>query len=688
MVKSRPRKVDSWSSPPGTAEQLDDTPEPSQVLAAHIADQIHSWIFGSAEVPGDDPTAQLAWISDTRQPGTNARRVRAGDVLILLRKRGPYADQLIKALQQRGVPVAGADRLQLLDQLAVKDLLALADFALQPHDDLTLATLLRSPVVELDDQKLEDLCWQRDQDGLSLWDQLRLSEVQVSAWLAQQVQLASELAPYEVLSQALLKPCPGGASGLAQLRARLGEDVVDPINELLSLARSFEREHPPSLQQFLVWIRKTAASVKRDLETGEADEHSQGEVRVMTAHASKGLESPIVILADAYQNSAETFGNRLLWAKSSSQGLPGQSYPAALPIWAPSTQDDSQHSTLEKAEIERAQTLESRRLLYVALTRAEERLHIYGLQPDSESERMLERGWYAQIKRGLEAVGEPSEVSLIDTPAFTWSGTKVIHRTGELSIPAQLLEEPWQKSRPQVADQPSMPTSLAAQVPVEPALSRPLSPSRLDDDGGEPTIVAPSPLSTTQRNRFQRGNLLHSLFRMLPDVPGDQRLDLAQRFLSKPAHALGQEQIKALCDEAFSVLDHPHFASLFGPFSKAEVPLGGIVDDQPFAGQVDRLVEVRDEQGQVIEVQVVDFKTNRPPPTSPNKIPPIYRKQMAAYARILEQIYPRARIRPLLLWTDQARLMEVEGWRDINIPGTAAGPEQRDQPTLPGLTHL
>jgi ATP-dependent helicase/nuclease subunit A len=564
-------------------------------LANRIALQVKAWL---------DEGALL-------EPGVP---VRAGDVMVLVRRRNALFHAIVRALKTRGVPVAGADRMRLLDQLAVQDLVALGRFALLPEDDLTLAVVLKGPFFGFADEDLFDLC--HDRPG-RLWPNLRARAAERPHWQGAVVALRSILAradfaaPYEFYAQLL-----GAGGGRRLLLARLGPDAADPIDEFMALALMHQRDHAPSLEGFLHWLGKTDVEVKRDLE------QKRDEVRVMTVHASKGLEAPIVFLPDTMGTIGANNDPALFWEDSADP---------PLPLWPGSAKQDSAIGAGLRERARRAQQEEFRRLLYVALTRARDRLYICGPKPARGEAK--DGCWYDLVEERLRSHPDIREVKL--------SGTETVWRLGDDPSPPVA-------AKIAATEAPVLPAWLSRPAPAEPAPSRPLTPSRL---AAEP---APrSPLGGDDGWGFRRGRLVHRLLQLLPDLPAARRRDAASHFLSRPLHNLSLEQQDALLAETLAVLDHPDFAAVFGPGSQAEVPLVGRVGQMAISGQVDRLAISPD------SVFVVDYKTNRPPPARVGDVAPAYIRQMALYQAALSVVFPSRSIRCALLWTDGPRLMEL-----------------------------
>jgi ATP-dependent helicase/nuclease subunit A len=538
------------------------------------------------------------------------RACRPGDFLILVptRGRGGFVGHMVRALKRASVAVAGVDRMTLLDELAVRDLLALAHVALLPEDDLTLACALKGPLIGLDDDALMALALDRPD---RLWPRVRAAGGVVGAYLENLLALADRETPLAFLTRLLELPCPADQrSGRRALARRLGDEAMDPIDELLEAAASYSTRRAPTLQGFLLWLAEAASDVKRQMEAEAA------EVRLMTVHAAKGLEAPIVILPDTLAPPKSAKIPKVLWRTAGAFETPF--YMTRTPRSA--LLRGARATALCRAEEE------YRRLLYVALTRAGERLIVAGWK---DNDAPADPGsWYALIARAFDDLPHAEEAD----------GRRIFADAGRpLSAAAQAESEASCEPLPIWADQP---------VPPDPTPPRPLLPSR---DEAEGSVALPSPHAAA----FARGRIIHVLLQSLPDQPPAAREALAARYVANPQHALPPAAQKAIVAEVLGLLDDARFAPLFGPDSKAEVPLIGLAGARIVSGQVDRLCVRGD------EVWVVDYKTNRPPPDDPAAVPPLYRRQMAAYRAVLAQIYPAKAIRTFLLWTHTARMMEI-----------------------------
>ncbi|MBP2229713.1 ATP-dependent helicase/nuclease subunit A [Azospirillum agricola] len=608
-----------------------------------------AWAPPVAREAADSPSARLAaiiagtvggWLERGELLEAKGRPVRPGDVMVLVRRRTGFVTELVRALKDRGVPVAGVDRMVLTEQLAVMDLMALADFLLLPDDDLTLATVLKGPLIGLTEEELFRLAHGRRG---TLWRALVAAaetdpDVRPARrYLGDLLARTDFSAPYELFAGLLNRPCPADTrSGRRAILKRLGPDAQDPLDEFLAVCLAFEKTEPPSLQNFLAWLAASEAEIKRELDQGG------GTVRIMTVHGSKGLQAPIVFLPDTLGNPTQS--PPILW--------PDDDCPVPL-FAARRTQEDSL-SAEARSRANRRRDQEYRRLLYVALTRAEDRLYVCGYQGKREPP---EGCWYKLVEAALSDSGVPQDFDFTHHGPEGWSGPGWRLAGPQTAVPPRCVAEE------DAAADHGAPSWLTAPAPVEPEPSRPLTPSR--PDGEEPAVR--SPLGADDGQRFKRGLLVHRLLQTLPELEEAAREAACRRFLARPAHKLDAGQQDAIARETLAVLSHADFAHLFGAGSRAEVPLVGVVGNRTIAGRIDRLTIRGD------TVWIVDYKTNRPPPRVLDDVPAVYRRQMAAYRAALEAVYPGMGVRCVLLWTDGPFAMELpaELLDAAGVPGLA-----------------
>lgn len=594
------------------------------LLARHIAETIEGWMKSGEILP------------------SRGRPIQPGDIMILVRNRNALVGHMIRELKSRGIPVTGLDRMKLGDHIAVQDMLTLAQFALLPEDDLSLACILKSPLVNWDDQQLEDIALARTG---SLWDAVQQKAPEIAPWLAMLIAQAKAVRPYEFFSRVLQSPCPASAvSGLRAMTARLGADAIDPLDEFLSQVLGFEGDHISSVQGFVLWQAQNETEIKRE------QEESGGQIRIMTVHASKGLQAPVVILPDTLKNngsSGNRASDRLLWPAKT--GLP-------FPFWsAHAGHDCAAYARAKQAAHDKDQE-EYRRLLYVALTRAEDRLYIGG----AAGERAHDEGSWYELTKNAFAKFEETTSEALKTSAAVKAGLaepEGLHtRILSTAQKAQPVAKDAQDSGPPLVlpDLESSAWRWSRTAPAaEPAPPRPLIPSQASVPAGEEP-PALSPLRAQDDYRFRRGNLTHRLLQFLPERAPETRAELAHEFARRYGQDLPAAVRDNVVDETLRILNDARFAPLFGPASRAEVPVTGLIGGKIVSGQIDRLLVSED------AVHIIDYKTNRPPPKTPEDVPEIYRAQLKAYRDTLSRIYPAHAIKTYLLWTDGPRLMAIE----------------------------
>ncbi|MCB1529383.1 MAG: double-strand break repair helicase AddA [Rhodospirillales bacterium] len=584
----------------------------SQSGAAQLADYIGNTI--------------QKWVRHERLE-SHDRTVQPGDIMILLRTRSAFMGQLVRALKTRSIPVSGIDRMILNEQLAVQDLVSAASFALLPEDDLSLAELLKSPLIGWNEDQLFAVAYGRKKEGQkkSLWSILKeKGDAAVLSYLEDLIRQAGITRPYEFFSRLLQSPCPADEqSGLRSLKKRLGEDAIDPLNEFLNMALSYETDHIPNLQFFLNLYERDSVEIKRQMENAGTA------VRVMTIHGAKGLQAPIVILPDTIRNSKPVQKEQLLWPDRSN-------YP--VPIFSPQKSGLPEKAANAWKNMEERLDEEYRRLLYVAMTRAENRLYIGGYTgykaPQPES-------WYYEVEAGIKS--HPGTEAL----PFEKEPEKI---TLQLSNPETGSPDRKKEGKAEEKAAIAAPDWLFRPAPEEPHPPRPLVPSR----PAQESPAAASPLDVKDKNRFQRGLLTHKLLQILPELPPEKRTKAAKQFVIQHGHALFEDVQENIVTETMCILENPDFLSIFGAGSMAEVPVTGLLDDKTLiSGQIDRLLITKD------KILIMDYKTNRPPPETEEDIPEIYKAQMGAYKAALQKIYPERSVRCALIWTDGPRFMEL-----------------------------
>ncbi|MFQ5626094.1 MAG: 3'-5' exonuclease, partial [Methyloligellaceae bacterium] len=422
------------------------------------------------------------------------------------------------------------------------------------------------------------------------------------------------------------------------LIARLGPDAGDAIDEFLNLALDYERVSHPSLQGFLDWMRKGEAEVKRDME------QRRDEVRIMTVHGAKGLEADVVILPDTCRTPSGG-GN-----KPKLLGLPRAAAPPGTPdhlVWVPPDTMELEEITDAKNELKEEEREEYNRLLYVAMTRARDRLYVCGWKGVNT---VPDNCWYRLVEAGLEGVARSAKGAL---------GDDVLRYEAKQTVKVEKSDEEAQQDLTPV----QLPEWAKQDAASEAPATLPLTPSAIPAEGEGTSAQLPEqdvtpPLERADQSRFLRGILVHALLQHLPNIAPDRWEEKARHYVAARGHALGEEQREEIVVETLAILDRDEFAPLFGPGSQAEVPVVARIarEGKPgleLSGQIDRVAILGD------EVLIADYKTNRPPPDTPEDVAPLYRRQLAAYRYALQQIYPEKRVRAALLWTDGPRIMTM-----------------------------
>jgi ATP-dependent helicase/nuclease subunit A len=611
-----------WRQREGGAVEVWPPLEPRQ------SDPGEPWKPPIERVAGDSPEIRLAGLvarriaamtdGSERLPAAG-RPIEPGDIMVLVRRRTAFVEELVRKLKERNVPVAGVDRMVLSEQMAVMDLVALARFVLLPSDDLNLATVLKGPLIGLEEEQLFRLAYGRRG---SLWHALAQQRGEEPAFaeayhrLHDLLSVADFAPPFEFFARVL-----GPLGGRRKLLARLGRDAEDPLTEFLDLALTYERHHAASLQGFLAWLTAGRVEVKRDLEQAPS-----GAVRIMTVHGAKGLQAPIVFLPDTLQVPRDRAVP--LWAEA-----PG----GRLPLWPPRKEDTEPVTDGERRRAAARQRQEYRRLMYVAMTRARDRLIVCGWRG---KQKEPDDCWYHLIRRSLEAASPGNGLERVEDRFLAAAPEIDDAQILRLTCPQEGVPPPPQAPAPTPPS--SLPPWVRQPAPAEPDPPRPLTPSRPTED--EPPVL--SPLAGDGGFRFRRGRLIHRLLQSLPEIAAANREAAARAWLDRPAQRLDRASADEIVREVLAVLAHPDLAPMFGPGSQAEVPLAGAIAGRVVSGQVDRLL-VADR-----EVTVLDYKSNRPAPRAVGEVPAIYLRQMAAYREALRAVYPGRAVRCVLLWTD------------------------------------
>lgn len=566
-------------------EEMQPWPLPNQrqanvtsasMLAEHIADTI------------------AGWLQSKRLLASQNRPITPGDIMILVRSRNDFVHDVVRALKKRHIPVSGTDRMALLNHIAIMDLVALGHFLLLPQDDLTLATVLKTPLIGLSEEALFTLAHRRSG---TLWDNLKQKQDDPTFnnaynYLSSLLGSVDNSTPFALFNEIL--ETKQGRKAFIQ---RMGHEVNDPLDEFISLALTYERSFTPSLQGFLHWLETSQVVIKRDMEQGI------DQVRIMTIHASKGLQAPIVFLPDNMQLPKQK--EKLIWAGGLAFWTGGKKYENDI---CDALRDAHKTATLQ----------EYYRLLYVAMTRPEDELYICGYQGKNKPP---EQCWHSEVSKALEPIAEKTPHALrLASPqeAPARIARKVTTNNQAIPIPAHFLTP---------APKEIQPHFFAA--------------SHYQENT--------SPVSEQQRHAMLRGTIIHRLLEFLPNLPPERRIINATSFLQHYRHDFTTGAFTQLLQDVTQLLENPDYAFLFTSHSQAEVPVIGTVNGQKLAGQIDRLVIEND------RVWIIDYKTMPHPPKGKEDIPPAYLNQLALYKALISPAFPGKTIHCALLWTATLR---------------------------------
>lgn len=624
------------------------------------------WDTPIDEPAPDDPRRQLAdaicerikgWTEGAEPLANPSRRVRPGDILILCQTRGPQFHEIVSALSRHGIPAAGADKVRLKDDVAVRDLWALLRFATNRGDCLSLAELLRSPLWGITEDDLYALAQPRD--GW-LWDAVKTRAAGEDALAAKCAKATAEIeaaltegrraGPFALLSAILERGHPTGRRRIAR---RLGRVPDEALDELLAEALDWEGRHSRTVEGFLDHLETFDGEVKKEQGKDADDAGGPGAVRVMTVHGAKGLEAPIVFLADATykKGAADVFKRNPLVPL----GAPGPGVftpdPGSLVAVPASRADGTPPVLAAKAHADDRRMAEYRRLFYVAATRAAERLVVCGVDKkgrDADADPD-QADWHALAEKAVRRLGAVEAEGPLG-PVLRYETGRPL--AGGSATAPQVFK---------AYEAPSWLTELAPGERAPRAIIPSKGPLEADEDpltgGTQPEEddgpAYPPRLPGQGQEPYLRGNVLHRLLERLPDVPPERRRDVGTALIASMMAKDDRDDASAWLDEAMAVLDDSRFLRVFGQNSLAEVPIVGRVGGRAVRGQVDRLLVTPE------EIVIVDFKSNRPPPSDPADVRPAVLFQLAAYEALLARVYPGRAIRTALLWTYAPRLMPI-----------------------------
>ncbi|UTO28423.1 double-strand break repair helicase AddA [Bartonella harrusi] len=603
-----------------TVDHLDT---PAIRLAEKIAETIASWLNKGEMLPA------------------KGRLMRASDIMVLVRKRDEFVSALSRALKKRNIPVAGADRLQLTNHISIRDLMALARFVLQPKDDLSLACVLKSPLFSLSEEELYQIAAHRTG---SLWQSLcihassHLSFKDAFEKLSKYRTFVDKIPVFEFYSHVL-----NDDKGRQKILSRLGSEANDILDAFMDYTLTIQKTGLPGLQAFLETLSVSEPEIKREFD------QNHEEIRIMTVHAAKGLEAAVVFLVDP--GSAiwhPQHAPHLLKISSNNTQLSDQQ----AFIWHPNAEFNIKPSEKALSYLKERAEEEYKRLLYVGMTRAEDRLFVCGYK----NEKAASGTWLQLVTKALKPHAVPIKGPAEDIAAWRYCITPASHA---------IINQEGLHANNQTL--PPLPDFFFHKVPAEPALPKPLRPSvaslsiEADNEVFSNTKqYSLSPVlgekNTNKAFYIEYGHIVHKLLQYLPNFPLKKRRDYAQHYLNTKASHWHEAQKEKALHHVWQILEHSYLKSLFSADSRAEVPLMGIVKirgkEQAISGQIDRLYITQD------SIIFADFKTGTPPEDE-SAIASHYLLQMALYRKLLQTIHPEKEIQALLVYSKEVKIFKL-----------------------------
>ncbi|WP_144753285.1 double-strand break repair helicase AddA [Bartonella saheliensis] len=598
-----------------------DTPEVR--LAEKIAETIAGWLQKGEMLPA------------------KGRLIRASDIMILVRKRDKFVSALSRALKHRNIPVAGADRLQLTKHISIRDLMALGRFVLQPQDDLSLACVLKSPLFSFCEEELYQLAAHRTGSlwqSLSMHTSLKASFKDAFEKLNHYRALVDKIPVFEFYSHIL-----NNDKGRQKILSRLGSEANDVLDAFMDYTLNIQKTGLPGLQAFLETLSASEPEIKREFE------QNNEEIRIMTVHAAKGLEAAVVFLVDP---------GSAIWHPQHAPHLLKVSLDNAQEsgqhafVWRPNEKFDTKLSRQAISHLKEGAEEEYRRLLYVGMTRAEDRLFVCGYN----GKKTPSDTWLQLVKKALEphavAIKGPTEDIAAWRYCITSSSAAPINQEVAFAESQAL---------------PPLPAFYSHKVPAEPVLPKPLKPSvaslsieadRELSSSSKQLFTSPvlGEINTNRAFSIEYGNLIHRLLQYLPDCPPQKRQDYARNYLNIKASHWDESQREDALRHVWKMLDHIYLKPLFSQHSRTEVPLMGIVKirgkEQAISGQIDRLYITEN------SIIFADFKTGYPPENEA-AIAPHHWLQMALYRKLLQAIHPDKDVQALLIYSKEAKIFKL-----------------------------
>ncbi len=609
-------------------------------------EQTESWLDPVDKKPADDPAILLAskiadsikeWVGQ-KLPGME-KPLAFGDILVLVRKRDRFLTAFTRTMKDKGLAIAGADRLTLTDHVAIEDLLAIGRVVLLPEDDLSLACVLKSVFFNIDEDTLFELAHYRGDTSLheqiiAIAEDKSHAKSEIASLIIKRLEkifaVGRSASVFDFYAYLL-----GKMEGRKKILSRLGMEAEDVLDSFLDETLSFTNDRNGGLETFITELAKAEPVIKREVEL------ERDEVRILTVHSSKGLEARVVFLVDhcgaawsekhrpeILEINNNPYQNGYLWLTSKNKHIEATRKSTAL--------------------ISEAAEAEYRRLLYVGMTRAADRLVVCGFRGTTEPKHAY---WHKMVE---DALAETATQITNETGEIT--GLRWVSKAQPPITSTITIEKDSSSSHTG-----NIPDWLFQPAKSDPPLPRPLTPSGayalIDHDTITNETLKFETRVEDNSIAIQRGNATHKLLEVLSDILPENRLSLATDYLEKAWPGLSAKQCSEIIKSVFNIFSDDRFKTIFRGEARAEVSLAGRLDinsgSMLVTGQIDRLI-VSDGH-----VTILDYKTNRYIPRNIEETPEEYITQLALYRDLVERIYPSKKIVSALLWTQAPDLMII-----------------------------
>ncbi|WP_264730644.1 UvrD-helicase domain-containing protein [Wolbachia endosymbiont (group B) of Episyrphus balteatus] len=545
-----------------------------RLLAQAIAQRIHNWLNEGRILVAKD------------------RHIEPRDIMILVRQRNVLVDYIISELKKVNVPVIGRDYFRIMDYIAVQDLIALAEFLLLQANDLALANVLKSPLFNFTEDDLFNIAYDRKEQ--SLWEKLQDYQEIISNELNYLINLSQTESPLTLFTHIL-------RTGKKKFAARLGLECFEILDEFMNLVLQFEH---PSLQAFVQWIKENNPEIKNDMQS------ELNAVRIMTIHKSKGLQAPIVFLVDT--NTVPRNSENILFDATEA------------PFWC------GKNSNAYCNQVKREKKLEDYneylRLLYVALTRAEDELYILGKEPVQKGSWYDLVIQYGALYERKKLYLQPIFKEKVEVLCMNANYPSIYKKRDYFDVP--------------VISPPSNLSMSLQHVTLEPGEKKPVSSTGMTDENAGMTKRS---IGTT--DSYARGLIIHSILQYMPKIEKDRRKNWVRKYLD----SINTSEDK---DEIYSKIltFNEKYDYLFDLEGKSEIPLSGTIDGKPVLVRLDRLCITED------KAIIIDYKSHHNVSISSlNEI----KKQMLIYKTLVQEVYPDKQVECVVIWMEDLTLQSL-----------------------------